>query len=81
ARPRILKFYPLYSPKLDREDFSRVKLMLHHPFQQVLDVRTFAGQEYQLFLQAYQNCLLVCNHPLPDSFGEVLPENEKEDPD
>ncbi|KAF1951410.1 hypothetical protein CC80DRAFT_424699, partial [Byssothecium circinans] len=32
ARPRILKFYPLYSPKLDREDFSRVKLMLHHLF-------------------------------------------------
>ncbi|KAF1949334.1 hypothetical protein CC80DRAFT_510569 [Byssothecium circinans] len=58
ARPRILKFYPLYSPELDREDFSRVKLMLHHPFRQVLDVRTFAGQEYQLFLQAYQNCLL-----------------------
>ncbi|KAF1951405.1 hypothetical protein CC80DRAFT_424663, partial [Byssothecium circinans] len=33
ARPRILKFYPLYSPKLDREDFSRVKLILHHLFQ------------------------------------------------
>ncbi|KAF1954469.1 hypothetical protein CC80DRAFT_567735 [Byssothecium circinans] len=30
ARPRILKFYPLYSPELDREDFSRVKLMLQY---------------------------------------------------
>lgn len=36
ARPRILRLYPLYSDIPDEdgyEDYCRVKLMLHHPFQ------------------------------------------------
>ena len=81
ARPRILRLYPLYSAIPDEdgyEDYCRVKLMLHHPFQDYKDI--------QGNFSSYRAALLDCDnrgfyHPQDplDPLDEESDEDESED--
>jgi hypothetical protein len=43
APPRVLNFYPQYDRTQQQEDYTRVKLMLHHPFRNIEDLKTVDG--------------------------------------
>ena len=62
AKPRVLSFYPIYKPHVSMEDYSRVKLMLHHPFRHIRQLFEVDGTVYGSFAEAYQYCSMAHSH-------------------
>ena len=71
AKPRVLSFYPIYKPHVSMEDYSRVKLMLHHPFRHMRQLLEVDGTVYGSFAEAYQYCSMAHSHE-PDGYGDDL---------
>jgi Helitron helicase-like domain at N-terminus/PIF1-like helicase len=66
AAARIINAFPAYDPenKDHYNDYCRVKLMLHHPFRQVDELRTNdQDHEYEDFAGAFEYCYAYHNHP------------------
>lgn len=63
---RVINYYPRYSNDPDSTsfvDYCRVKLMLHHPFTDWIDLLTVDNQVYGSYIDAFQACRLLHNHP------------------
>ena len=59
ASPRVINYYPRYLNNPDLQtysDYCRVKLMLHHPFVDWIDLLSVDGQAYELYIDAFQAC-------------------------
>jgi ATP-dependent DNA helicase PIF1 len=87
ARPRaslrVINYYPRYSNNPDLPsftDYCRVKLMLHHPFTDWIDLLTVDGQVYRSYTDAFQACLRSRTHTHPQDFY-TDPEAESEGSD
>jgi len=64
ARPRVLRYFPKYKPDKHFEHFSRVKMMLHHPFRttsSLLERNDGEGQprSFETYTEAYN---ATCRH-------------------
>jgi ATP-dependent DNA helicase PIF1 len=74
AAPRVLSYFPRYRPGEEditqHEHFCRMKMMLHHPFQEVSDLLELYP-DCRTFKDAYDQCRTYCN-PHPPDFLEPL---------
>ena len=82
ASDRVLKYFPEY--KADNpgqeEDFARVKMMLHHPFRHVDDLKRVgaATEPWETFKEAYVYCRAFHDDHDPDMYSVEV--EELEDP-
>ncbi|OXV07665.1 hypothetical protein Egran_04570 [Elaphomyces granulatus] len=89
---RVLNYFPEYKRERpeQEEDYCRVKMMLHHPFRDVEDLKlvgSVAGQPWGTFKEAYTHC--QSNHHHEDDHYDVPeppepdapPEDEPNAPD
>jgi ATP-dependent DNA helicase PIF1 len=81
ARPRVLRFFPLYSPILQAEDYSRVMMMLQHPFREVIDCKRLDYEHFATFAGAYERCKASCIHPMPCMYGQTELRGDDDDSD
>ncbi|KAL9120832.1 MAG: hypothetical protein Q9187_002611 [Circinaria calcarea] len=88
AAPRIINIFPLYdsnSTGEQYEDYCRVKLMLHHPFTKIEDLREeFRGPDDRVipvgsYREAYTLCKNRCVIHGPDPLDPIAEDNPKED--
>jgi len=66
APSRVINYYPWYSrdaPSPSYSDYCRVKLMLHHPFVDWVDLLTVDGQLYESYIDAFRACHRLHTHP------------------
>ena len=76
APPRVINYYPKYSsdPNSDTySDYCRVKLMLHHPFVEWVDLFTVDEQLCGSYIDAFQVCSHSHSHS-PDFYNDPEPE-------
>jgi hypothetical protein len=71
---RVLVYFPEYKRERpeQEEDYCRVKMMLHHPFRDVEDLKlvgSIAGQPWGTFKEAYTHC--ESNHHHEDDHYDV----------
>lgn len=78
APPRVLNFFPQYDRIQQQEDYARVKLMLHHPFRNIEDLKTVDGLMHETFSQAYMTCSFRHTHE-KDHYGDDDMPQEVED--
>ena len=66
AKPRLINYFPTYDPDKDsdKEDYTRVKMMLHHPFRDVEDLLVTDDNQgvFNNWHTAFQNCLTHHTH-------------------
>jgi ATP-dependent DNA helicase PIF1 len=64
AKDRVLNIYPRYKVATEYEDFSRARLMLHHPWRILNDLLydDVDEEEKVTFAEVYGNCHLFHNH-------------------
>jgi hypothetical protein len=89
ARERVLNYRPRYKPEgASREDYCRVKMMLHHPFtsmEQLLQNPDDSNHPFTDYCHAFQ--YRIANHPphtrdyLDEDPGQVANEDEFEEGD
>jgi hypothetical protein len=89
AQERVLSYRPRYKPEgASREDYCRVKMMLHHPFtsmEQLLQTPDDSNHPFTDYCHAFQYC--IANHPphtrdyLDENPGQVTNEDEFEEGD
>ena len=75
-----MMYFPIYKWKKDPENYGRVKLMLHHPFRVVEDLkqRDYPDEEpWATFAEAYEHCRHNHTHE-NDAYGDDIPEPEPE---
>ena len=63
---RVINYFPRYSSdptSREYDDYCRVRLMLHHPFQQVTDLLSFGGCNYGSHTDAFYACRRLHMHP------------------
>jgi ATP-dependent DNA helicase PIF1 len=63
---RVINYFPRYSsdptsPEYD--DYCRVRLMLHHPFERCTDLLSFDGHNYGSYTDAFRDCQRLHTHP------------------
>jgi hypothetical protein len=82
ARPRVISYWPRYDPKEDEglDGYSRVKMMLHHPFKEVEDLLTVDGQVFDSLVEAYVYCSEQHRHT-NDYYDPVRDEDVDSDSD
>jgi ATP-dependent DNA helicase PIF1 len=83
ASQRVINYYPQYNsdpahPEFD--DYCRVKMMLHHPFTAVDDLKVVDGEEKDSWAEAFQACQLNHTHHQHD-FLDLPPNEEPEQED
>ena len=88
APSRVINYWPRYpagpgSPKY--EDFCRVKLMLHHPFEHFDELLSVDGVAYLSYKDAFADCCRHHSHPEdyyvdPEPDEDDLPDDD-DDPD
>jgi hypothetical protein len=60
---RVINYFPQYSDvsiSEEYKDYCRVRLMLHHPFEQVTDLLQVDGDDYESYIDAFDICREVC---------------------
>ena len=67
---RVVSFFPEYDK--NTEDFSRVKVMLSHPFRDVDELYVVDGTRFESFRDAYECCKVVHAHG-DDYYGKEMP--------
>ena len=63
APPRVINYFPRYLASRtlpEHEDYCRVRLMLHHPFERVTDLLQVDGTEHGSYADAFNACKEVC---------------------
>jgi ATP-dependent DNA helicase PIF1 len=63
---RVINYFPRYSSDpMSRayEDYCRVRLMLHHPFERVTDLLSFGRCDYGSYTDAFRACTRLHTHP------------------
>jgi PIF1-like helicase len=63
---RVINYFPRYSSDpMSRayEDYCRVRLMLHHPFERVTDLLSFDRCDYGSYTDAFRACTRLHTHP------------------
>ena len=63
---RVINYFPRYSSDpMSRayEDYCRVRLMLHHPFERVTDLLSFERCDYGSYTDAFRACTRLHTHP------------------
>ena len=83
APPRLINYFPRYSSdpvSSEYSDYCRVKLMLHHPFQQPTDLLSFDGCDYGSYVDAFQACGRLHTHP-DDFYTDPVADNPDTDSD
>jgi ATP-dependent DNA helicase PIF1 len=63
---RVINYFPRYSSdpmSREYEDYCRVRLMLHHPFERVTDLLSFDRCDYGSYTDAFQACTRLHTHP------------------
>jgi ATP-dependent DNA helicase PIF1 len=81
APPRVINYFPRYSgdPKsLEYDDYCRVKLMLHHPFERLTDLLSLDGSDYGSYVDAFQACRQLHTHP-DDFYTDVKADGQDTD--
>jgi ATP-dependent DNA helicase PIF1 len=66
ALPRVINYFPRYSSDPESssyEDYCRVKLMLHHPFEEWDDLLKVDGETYESYIDAFHACGRQHTHP------------------
>ena len=70
VRPRapllVINYFPRYSSdpmSREYEDYCRVRLMLHHPFERVTDLLSFDRCDYGSYTDAFRACTRLHTHP------------------
>jgi ATP-dependent DNA helicase PIF1 len=84
APQRVINYFPRFSaqpasPQYD--DYCRVRLMLHHPFERLTDLLSVDGHEYGSFPDAFEACVRLHDHP-DDFYTDPLaddPESESDE--
>lgn len=78
----VLHFSKIYDPTTDSDDFARVKLMLHHPFTNLNQLKQVNGREFASYTAAWEYCKAHHNTHMVDYYGkppEAAPEQLFED--
>ncbi|KAF1986139.1 hypothetical protein K402DRAFT_304358, partial [Aulographum hederae CBS 113979] len=75
APPRILNFWPRYKPSIQLEDYCRVKMMLHHPFNMLDNLKW----GYDTWKEAYDECRNSCPEHDKDTLDDLLAEAQDND--
>lgn len=73
ASSQVINYYPRYldDPKSPEYwDYCRVKLMLHHPFTDWLDLLTVQDETYGPYIEAFQACTRLHTH-LKDFYNDL----------
>jgi hypothetical protein len=78
AQNRVVQYYPIYDRVANQEQFSRVKLMIHHPFRVPEDLLTVDGSIFETFTEAYVHCRLIHVHD-HDGYEEEPEEDDSSD--
>jgi ATP-dependent DNA helicase PIF1 len=63
---RVINYFPRYSSdpmSREYEDYCRVRLMLHHPFERVTDLLSFDRCDYGSYTDAFRACTGLHTHP------------------
>jgi PIF1-like helicase len=63
---RVINYFPRYSSdpeSREYDDYCRVKLMLHHPYENFTDLLSFDGCDYGSYTDAFQACRRLHTHP------------------
>ncbi|KAF7179242.1 hypothetical protein CNMCM7691_008174 [Aspergillus felis] len=61
APARVLNYFPVYKRDEQPDDFARAKLMLHHPFRVIEELKTIDYDDFESFEGAWQYCQ-YCQH-------------------
>ena len=81
APQRLINYFPRYSPSKDLEDYSRVKMMMHHPFRRIEtlllkdldpDGNPDIDDTYDSFTSALISCQNEHIHPELDGVDDGL---------
>lgn len=81
AQARVINYFPRYSSlpsSPDFEDYCRVRLMLHHPFESFADLFSFDGQTYGSYADAFRACEQLHSHP-EDFYTDPLDEHDNDE--
>ncbi|CAH0028647.1 unnamed protein product [Clonostachys rhizophaga] len=76
AANRILNYFPRYRSEVEhgtREDYCRIRLMLHHPYQSVDQLKIVEGEVFETFTAAFEYCEEVHQGAYPDDYYTELP--------
>lgn len=63
---RVINYFPRYASNpssTEYDDYCRVRLMLHHPFQQLTDLLSFDGCDYGSYPDAFYAYQRLHTHP------------------
>ncbi|KAG7009693.1 ATP-dependent DNA helicase [Physcia stellaris] len=55
-REVVVNAFPKYKDEKDSDNYCRAKLMLHHPFREIEDLKIVDGVTYETWHDAYQAC-------------------------
>lgn len=78
TKDRVLQYGPVYKQADQPDDFSRVKLMLHHPFREESDLLIIDGRHFSSFAEAFDFCTEHHSHG-PDHYGPLASHPPEED--
>jgi hypothetical protein len=71
---RVINYFPRYSSgpsSQEHDNYCRVRLMLHHPFERFTDLRSFDGCDYGSYTDAFYACRRLHSHP-DDFYTDVV---------
>jgi ATP-dependent DNA helicase PIF1 len=63
---RVINYFPRYSAdpvSHEYDNYCRVRLMLHHPFERFTDLLSFDGSDYVSYIDAFRACRQLHTHP------------------
>ena len=63
---RVINYFPRYSSDPSSQaydDYCRVRLMLHHPFERLADLLSLDGSDYGSYTDAFRACRRLHAHP------------------
>jgi ATP-dependent DNA helicase PIF1 len=83
APPRVINYFPRYSSNsgsLEYDNYCRVRLMLHHPFERLADLLSFDGSDYSSYTDAFRACRQLHTHP-DDFYTDLEADGQDTDSD
>jgi ATP-dependent DNA helicase PIF1 len=83
APPRVINYFPRYSSDLSSQEYDnycRVRLMLHHPFQRFTDLLSFDSCDYGSYIDAFRACKRLHTHP-DDFYTDLEADGQDTDSD
>jgi hypothetical protein len=81
ASPRVINYFPRYSSdpsSREYDDYCRVRLMLHYPFERYTDLLSFDGYDYGSYTDAFRACRRLHTHP-DDFYTDLVADNQDTD--